>query len=201
MEQGYSCCVCRINPLLATQTECGCNCHHNGETPAENEWRNPKRRRLDVPNLQVPHAVTSMVPYNAATLPGYLQMGNYANNNFSRTPWIQVSCDQSTSQNYLAVNGIYTPQTGLGRSRGGEPASTTCVATSHTLSPRSLETSLSEDQRRSTSPGQELGAENSLAGLNNFDSDFNLNRLPSWNGSNSNLLLFGNTGRRHTRFC
>jgi hypothetical protein len=205
MEQGYSCCACQINPPQVTRRECGCTCQHNGETPPEIEWRSPKRRRPDAPNLQVSHVVTSMVLHGAATPTGYPQMGNYANvnaNNLPRTSRVDPSGDQPASQNYLPVHDTYTSQHGLSRSRGGELASTiTYVATSSTLSPRSQETPLSGDQRRSTSPGQELGTENSLAGLNTFDFTFNFNREPSWNGSNNNLLPFGSTGRRLTRFC
>jgi hypothetical protein len=203
MEQGSSCCACQINPPQVTQRECGCTRHHNGETPPENEWRSPKRRRPNAPNLQVPHAVTSIVPHVAATSAEYPQMGNYANvnaNNLPRTSLIDPSGDQSTSQNYLPVNDTYTSQQGLSRSRGGELASTTYVATSYTLSPRSHETPLSGDQRRSTSPGHEPGTENSLAGLNYLDFSSNFNRESSWNGSNSNLP-FGSSGRRLTRFC
>lgn len=199
MEQGYSCCVCQINPLQVTGRECGCACHHNGDSPVENEWRSPKRRRQNVPNLQVPHAVTSIVPHNTATLAGDSHMLNYANinaNNLPRDLWIQTSCDQSTSQNYLTVDGAPTSQQGVNRFTIGELASTTYVATSNTLSPRSLETPLSEDQRRSTSPGQEIETEYPLAGLTNVD--FNFNRQISWNGSSSNLLPFGSTGRRLT---
>jgi hypothetical protein len=134
----------------------------------------------------------------------YPQMGNYANinaNNLPRTSWVDPSGDQSTSQNYLPVNETYTSQQGLSRSRGEELASTTYVATSYTLSPKSQETPLSGDHRRSTSPGQELGTEDSLAGISNFDFSFNFNRQPSWSGSDSSLLPFGSIGRCHTRFC
>lgn len=199
MDQGYSCCVCRINPLQVRERECGCACHYNGDSPAENEWRSPKRRRQDAPYLQLPNTVTSIVPLNTATLTGDPQTGNYANVNASNLPWIswtQPSDDQSAFQSYLAVNGAPTSQHGLSRRTGGELASTTYGPTSFTLSPRSLETPLSEDQRRSTSPGQELGTEYPLAGLTNPDISFG--QQLSWNGSNSNFLPFGGTSRRHT---
>lgn len=204
MEQFCSSCVCHIIPPQLTQRGCGCTCHHHGETATEDEWRSPKRRRLDEPSLQVFPAVTFMVPHHAAASTGYPQIGNYANvdaNILSRASCTRPSSGQSVSQNNLEVNNPYTLQQGLSRSRGGELASTTYVATSYTLSPRSQETPLSVDQRRSTSPGQELGAENSLAGLNNFEFSFNFGQESSRNDCNSNLLPFAGTGRGQTLFC